>query len=236
MVRHSRILMVALSIPVTLVMVAGCATPYLPSTPPEIPPTTTMPPPERNMVSITLAATNIEDGLRQLPQVIDGPTKETSLDGRPCRVMVSSGILTRYMYFNVQNDFIYAKTTNVVVTLDYFDAGAGSFALQYDSSDFTAEPLQGRFKTTEWVRLSNSGTWQTATFQLNDAYFGDRQHNTVSDFRIASSQDLAISRVTVALTTATTLIQFNLQLVANPSEGGSLVTAGVLILAVPFFS
>lgn len=153
---------------------------------------------ERKMVSATLGITNTEDGLRQLLRAGDGPTKEASLSGRPCRLMVSSGVPMRYMYFNVQNDFIYAQATRVVVTVDYFDAGTGWLALQYDSSDFTAEPLEGRFKMTEQVRLRNSGTWQTATFQLSDAYFGDRQHNGVSDFRVASDQDLAISRVTVS--------------------------------------
>ena len=71
------------------------------------------------------------------------------------------------------------------------------FGLNYDSADFNL-PIEGRFKETKRVILLNSQTWQTATFHLSDAYFGNRQHNNFSDFRIwGESNNLCIDKVTV---------------------------------------
>lgn len=150
------------------------------------------------MVSVILGPSNTEYGLRQMQNVGDGQTEGTYLSEKPCRLTVSHGVAERYMYFNAQSDFVFAKPTNVIVTVEYLDAGTNWFALQYDSSDFSASPLEGRFKRTESVVLHDSGTWKTATFHLPDAYFGNRQHNSISDFRIeVVNQDMAISKVTV---------------------------------------
>jgi hypothetical protein len=154
---------------------------------------------DRSTVSTTLGHDDTIDGLRQLRGVGDGPTREDTLGGKECLSMTSNGSPTRYMYFNVNNEFIYARPAEVEVTVEYFNNGTGWFALEYDSSDFSAGPLEGRFKMTPQLRLSNNNTWKTAVFQLTDAYFGDRQHNGVSDFRIVSDQDLAVSSVTVSL-------------------------------------
>ena len=93
-----------------------------------------------------------------------GLTEVTSLGGRSCRLMLNNGLTARLIYFNVRNDFIYAKATKAVVTVEYFDSGTGWFKLDYDSSDSTLPEERRSFKGTAQVRLQNSG-------HLEDCHF-----------------------------------------------------------------
>jgi hypothetical protein len=49
------------------------------------------------------------------------------------------------------------------------------------------------------VSAAGTGTWKTYTWQLNDAYFGNRQ-NAAADFRILRSHDqhMFVDTVTVS--------------------------------------
>jgi len=144
-----------------------------------------------------LGEQNFDGGLRQR-EFGDGLTEATVRDGRPCRLMVENGTPARFMYFDVLNDFIFAEPTEVVVTVDYFDDAAGALGLNYDSTDLTGG-LEGRFRGTFNVEFLNTNTWKTVTFEIDDAYFGNRQHDNFADFRIGGPvQDVCIAQVTLS--------------------------------------
>ncbi len=149
------------------------------------------------IVSIDLEAENVEHGLVQIG-VADGQTAPHGIGGKSARVTVDNGMWpARYIYFKADRAFVFVQETKFRVTVEYFDQGRFEFWLDYDSTDATAD-MQGRYKQTQHIRLTDSGVWKTATFDLPDAYFGGRQ-NEGADFRIATNDnDLYINSVTVA--------------------------------------
>ena len=108
------------------------------------------------------------------------------------------------------------------MTVDYFDGSidgsidgeVGEFSLDYDSTD-GALPSNGAYKRTTAIRLTGSNTWRTATFDLPDAYSGDRQ-NSGADLHVAIQDiDLAVARVTVEKVQAPCPHRLYLPLVAD---------------------
>ncbi len=87
-----------------------------------------------------------------------------------------------YFYFDAADWFTYQGDEPLLsITVDYFDQGNGSLTLQYDSN--TGNTLAAFYKEGGSVQLTDSDLWKTHTFQVTDAYFGNRQ-NAESDFRI----------------------------------------------------
>lgn len=86
-----------------------------------------------------------------------------------------------YMYFNVDDGFIYGGTHAITLTVTYYDQGTDTWSLEYDS---TAGPT----KLAGTVRKTNSGMWKTATFLLDDVRFANSQAGG-SDFRIFCGND-----------------------------------------------
>lgn len=89
------------------------------------------------------------------------------------------------LYFDVDDAWFYQGTSpNVQVEVIYLDQGTDTWSLYYDALD-TPEKLAGT------VRKTDSGNWLTYTFQLNDAYFGNRLPGggdfSGSDFYLASN-------------------------------------------------
>ena len=128
-------------------------------------------------VSILLGPVNEEDGLTQI-DAEDGATAPDERGGRRCRALVDAGFDPRYMYFQVDDEFINATRTAVDVTVDYFDEGEFNWWLEYDGVDLA-------FTDSDLVRQSDAGEWRTHSFLLPDALFGNRQHGEF-DFRIAA--------------------------------------------------
>lgn len=74
---------------------------------------------------------------------------------------------------NVNDKFIKDNDdgTVVYVTVEYYDVGTGCFQLVYDS---TYSPYDRSYQYSDMVHLGNTSTWKTHTFELTDAYFGNR--------------------------------------------------------------
>src|SRR4029078_10870997 len=70
---------------------------------------------------------------------------------------------------------------DIYFVFDYFDAGTGTIALDYDSSTGTGLPAIYRQGGT--VNLGNANTWKTAIVHVTDAWLANRQ-NGGADFRI----------------------------------------------------
>jgi predicted alpha-1,2-mannosidase len=152
----------------------------------------TVPDPDKTATTCDqLAQTDTECGLRRLDNG-DGVTTPVTVGGRDARSTTTG---SPYIYFDVTNSLVPGGKYHADVQLDYFDQGTGSWSLQYDSSD----PAQ-KYKSTPPVTLTNTGTWKTATFTVDDAGFTGRENGS-ADFRLSSNGGTGtISRVHVAVT------------------------------------
>lgn len=92
-----------------------------------------------------------------------------------------------YILCNIKDDFLYDLPiyTPVDITVEYFDHGYGSFSLNYDSHRPQEIFYQGNdiWAASEIVKLSNSNTWKTHTFHIEDMKFTNRCSGG-ADFRI----------------------------------------------------
>jgi formylglycine-generating enzyme required for sulfatase activity len=141
-----------------------------------------------NEVWADLGTENEEHGLAQVEDSGDGITAPAETGGKEARVTMPNGSRGRYIYFYVDNDFLFSQQARIRITVEYYDQGDFDFALHYDS-------MEDCFKAIDPILLENSGQWKTATFDLPDARFGGCQHNQF-DFRIgAPDRDLYINRV-----------------------------------------
>ena len=90
------------------------------------------------------------------------------------------------MYFAAPSEmFAHGGTPKVKLTVVYFDEGRGRLLLRYDSSDSSvrmerADP--GVWKEAGKLKLTNTKTWKTCTFEIDDAQFDKRCNG--HDFRI----------------------------------------------------
>jgi parallel beta-helix repeat protein len=105
-----------------------------------------------------------------------------------------------YMQLRADDSAIFAgdPTTRLRIEIEYFDQGTDTFGIQYDALD--GGPFgDGRFKQAGSVTKTDTGRFQTAVFNLCDAYFANR--DSEADFRIADAGDGAesIRRVRVTL-------------------------------------
>jgi hypothetical protein len=155
-------------------------------------------------VSVKLGDLVVSEGITARPG--DGPPsglRTGTLDSKSywqTNQTVSSsdpGQNVLYFYFNVDDNYLYQNNNqDVFITVEYYDRGNGSIALQYDAESEA-------FKGAPLYTYKNTNTWKTHTFKLSDAYFANRTHN--GDFRIGVSgagapegnPDLYLASVTV---------------------------------------
>ena len=88
---------------------------------------------------------------------------------------------SRYMYFNVDDGYIYNNSPSAVITVRYLDKGTDRWQLQYHATSET-------YKLAGEVQKLNTNSWLTATFTLNDAKFSNFQTGG-NDFRIDALTD-----------------------------------------------
>jgi hypothetical protein len=145
---------------------------------------------------VDLSDVDVSHGLVRVTNVADGDTVVASVGGLLARRNEDPGD-DHYVYFDVADDVLFARTPpEVYVTFHYFDNAGVSLRLQYDSR--TAP-----YKDTPAIGTTGSNVWKVHTVILNDAYFANRQ-NGGADFRIAAPPgatfyvDLAYIRVPAA--------------------------------------
>jgi predicted alpha-1,2-mannosidase len=152
--------------------------------------------------SIILGDPNDERGLIQIDRA-DGHTIPLTVEGRSARATVEGDDPTwgRYIYFEVDDDIAFDGNYVAEVEVEYLDEGTAPFGLQYDSTDPRGTPLE-MYKSAGQIQRTGSGTWRTATFELPDARFANRQ-NGGSDFRLtagnADAGPLTVHRVTLRI-------------------------------------
>ena len=114
------------------------------------------------------------------------PALPPGREGWVCR-RTSQATGNPYMYFKVDDGYIRGGTNQVTIQVIYWDYGTDRWILTYDSTTGSKDAApQG--SSNRWVQKSNSRTWKTATFVLNDARFNNSLAGG-SDFRISSNND-----------------------------------------------
>jgi len=100
-----------------------------------------------------------------------------------------------YMYFDVDNKFLYRGHDRVQLKVTYLDNDKATWWVEYDAADGEA------YKSTMAVRNVGDGRWKTATFAIPDASFQNRQEGGM-DFRIydGGRQDLTVRFVRIVKT------------------------------------
>ena len=87
----------------------------------------------------------------------------------------------RYMWFKIDDDFVYGGSNEVTFTVHYFDRGTDQWQLTYDSTS-------GAYKVAGTVTKTNSLQWKVAKFTVADARFSNSQTGSC-DFRLDCMND-----------------------------------------------
>ena len=136
-----------------------------------------------------LLSTNQTDRLTQVEVGYDGDTVyEAAYNCR--RTNPATGDYN--IYFNLNDSYIFQGNYPIAhISIAYYDLGTSSFNVQYDGTSNV-------WQSTSSVQLANTGQLKWVTFDLWDAYFGNRQHSAL-DFRICggTSSPVYISTVYV---------------------------------------
>jgi GxGYxYP putative glycoside hydrolase C-terminal domain/GxGYxY sequence motif in domain of unknown function N-terminal/NPCBM-associated, NEW3 domain of alpha-galactosidase len=149
-------------------------------------------------VDVVLAAQNQSLGLEQI-DLQDGQTEADTLAGRECRRPLFTQWESSYFYLRVDDTFLFdARDTSPFVTVEYFDLPDVAFEIHYDSNNPDGG-VEGAYTDGGSMQSAGTNTWVVHTFELADVRFANRQ-NGGADLRIATSDDLAIARVTVSRT------------------------------------
>jgi hypothetical protein len=135
---------------------------------------------------------DLSEGLEH-PQPAGGTTAPVSIGGRQGRVPASGS----YLYFAIDDSLLFASLEGAPVTVqvEFHDSQPGTtLALQYDGVEdpYTSHPVV--------IDPPDSGRWQTVRWQIDDAFFGNRQ-NGGADLRIAQfgGSPIVVRRVSVIL-------------------------------------
>ncbi|OKP70305.1 S-layer protein [Paenibacillus sp. P3E] len=154
-------------------------------------------------ISVVLGETPVINGIS--PRAGDNPAglRTGILDGKTYweTNKAEDGPQTVYFYMDVDDQYLHENTDyNVSVTMEYYDEGNGSAVLQYDSES-------SAFKDAPFFTYTDTHTWKTHTFELSDAWFGNRTNG--ADFRLgiegggasaANNKDLKLASVSIGKT------------------------------------
>jgi hypothetical protein len=152
-------------------------------------------PPGTAVVGSVVGPTNYSYGMSEdetPSNGFDGPTTASDLAGLSARTSANSNI-----YFNIDDTIAHAGYYSATWTVEYYDAGNGSFQVQYDNG--SSDPYESASPS---IQLTNTDTWKTATVSATDAYFGGQEHSA-ADFRLRwGSGQITLHSVTVKISGA----------------------------------
>jgi hypothetical protein len=162
-----------------------------------------------NSVTLLLGQETGEEGIKHHYREADGRTTIETLDGVPCRHLLRAPDKRNgFVYFSIHQDFKARELKTAQIEIEYLFPTVTNLKLQYDG---TAEDKPKRYMTAlpnrgtiisyvggpSFSRITDTGTWQTATFQITNAVFLNSQ-NGGADFRLeVSPPDIYLRRVTV---------------------------------------
>jgi hypothetical protein len=148
-------------------------------------------------VSVTLGATNVDDGLLQLEEPGDGVTEAVTVDGESARETVQVVANDQNIYFQLASGVAFDGNFQATFTVNYYDSGTGTWVLEYDSND-TSATLDGAYTLAATVTNGNTNTWKTLTATVDNARF-DHRENGGADFRVNSPTALIVRSVSLVV-------------------------------------
>lgn len=130
----------------------------------------------------------------------DGPIIERTTGGkRAWSTTVNRFSPTaRYMYFEVDDAFLFDGDDSIEMTVEYWDDGPASFVVEYDSADPELSGLPQHFRPGPRQKLGGTPAWQRARFVLPHARFIGRANG--ADFRLSCADgDLVVASVSITM-------------------------------------
>jgi hypothetical protein len=153
----------------------------------------------RPVPKVISAAPGKPEGLSIVPRPDgDGPIVESIVEGKSAWSTTRNQFSpkNRYIYFEVDDAFLFGGDEPVEVAVGYLDAGPKEFRIDYDSSDPAVSGTQQEFRAGPPQKIDGSTAWKAATFLLPHARFIGRTNG--SDFRLACTDaELSISHVRI---------------------------------------
>ena len=128
----------------------------------------------------------------------DGPFVSGPVAGKPAWQTTRNihSPHNRYLYFDVDNRFLFDGDEALEVTVEYFDAGPKSFIVEYDSCDPDLGGLRQKFRPGPVTPIEGSKTWKRVILTIPHARFAGRANGV--DFRLTcTGADLAIGSVSI---------------------------------------
>lgn len=162
----------------------------------------------------------------------DGSYNYVKSDGKYDLVPNGYRTIPGFLYFKVTNDTIKDTDSNLSVVVEYFDNGTADIGFAYVNSKDTA--VSGPS-----VKRTNTGTWKTAVWTLEDAVFSCTNKTglqTDCEIRlVGNSQDFYIRKIGIVKTadlTASAAEKFDVSetryfkngKLSHYSQGGSITT------------
>ena len=131
-------------------------------------------------------------GLRIVP-CEDGAAKTEEFAGSVCWTAGPNSVsATQFIYSAADHNMVFDTDQAMEFTIEYYDAGAGTVELQYDSTDPSAT-MYGAYKVVPAFELTGTDQWRSAVVKATGVRFAGRQNGS-ADFRLAAAGD-AILRV-----------------------------------------
>jgi hypothetical protein len=153
----------------------------------------------RPVPAVISAMPGRSEGLRIVPRPEgDGPIVEQTVEGKAAWSTTQNRFSpkNRYIYFEVDDAFLFDGDEPVEVCIGYFDAGPKEFRVDYDSSDPSVRGTQQQFRAGAAQPIQGSKTWKEVAFVIPHARFVGRVNG--ADFRLACTDaDLSISHVSM---------------------------------------
>ncbi len=115
----------------------------------------------------------------------DGLAEEVDIEGfKAWRTRPNRHSGNRYLYFDADYTFLEGGDESLSVVVEYLaTTTGGGILLEYDSADPAAVGIAQYFRQTDPQRLSGSGRWQEARFELPHAHFAGRANG--GDLRLS---------------------------------------------------
>lgn len=116
----------------------------------------------------------------------DGPIVEQQLARKKAWSTIKNHVTPnqRYMYFDVEDDFLADGDATIEVTVAYWDFGPAAWELEYDSCDPRLSGTAQAFRKGHRQMIRNTAAWQSATFTIPHARFAGRSNG--SDLRLSA--------------------------------------------------
>ncbi len=146
------------------------------------------PVPNKNSVSMDFDESTVPDGL-SYQNYQDGPVSEVNIDGRNALQLEKNPMGGgNHAYLFVDDESILGGPYHAKATIEYRSPKAGSFSLQYESADSGSA-----YQNSQAITIANDeiNQWKTATIEIPDIKFTNRQNNG-ADMRLLAASNLPL--------------------------------------------